>query len=100
MTKSARQITEESPNAADDLAAIDTTTQEEAVVEQEQYVAPKGKTYLGTTKGGKHLQSYRCTRTGHHIVEFADGGQVPKELTGHWTRLDMLKLAVSTYLNK
>ena len=97
MTKLAKQITEERADPADDLAGIDVTVQE---VEPEKYVPPKGKTFLGTTAGGKHLQSYRCQRTGHHVVEFADGGQVPKELTGHWTRLDMLKLAVSTYLTK
>lgn len=60
----------------------------------------KGKVYLATTKGGKVLQAYRCPRMSHWKVECATGGVVPTELDGQWTRMDLLKLAVDTYMNK
>ena len=75
----------------------------DVVLEQEDEEVPQlaeGKIYLGKTKNGKIIQCYRGPKFGHYIVEFADGGQIPQELGGEWTRMQFLKNALDVYLSK
>ncbi len=56
------------------------------------------KTCLGETPGGKHI--YASNKTNRSVMElyFAEGGDMPKELSGAYSDKASAQQAVDTYL--
>ena len=51
------------------------------------------------TKGVKELQTYIKPGTAHYILQWSGGGELPAELSGMYTSLNLVDSAVLTYLN-
>jgi len=56
--------------------------------------------FAGRTPSGKGIQYRRSERSGNYVIEFMEGGQVPAELTGEWTKPHLAQTAIDEYLSK
>jgi len=51
------------------------------------------------TKGAKELEALIHPGTAHYILQWSGGGEVPQELSGMYTSLNLVDTAVLTYLS-
>lgn len=66
------------------------------IVEKERDSVDANGSLLGVTDGGKEIRVVR--KMSGWLAIFADGGQLPKSLSGCFTTFDRLQHAVEVYL--
>ena len=55
---------------------------------------------LAETGRGKKVDLHYDPKKHLYTIKFNPGGELPKELMGHWTNKKFAKLAVDAYINK
>lgn len=66
----------------------------------EKPVLDEGLAEVGTTPNGKALQIKTNNQNGFMKIQYADGGELPKELTGMWNNFDQAFAKCKAYLEK
>lgn len=70
------------------------------MIQIEKPVLDDGLAEVGTTPNGKVLQLKVNNNNGFIKIQYADGGELPKELSGIWNNFDQAFARCKSYLEK